>query len=129
MKPILAVLAGAITGVIVIQVLESAGHSMFPIEMDFSKMTEEDLKNFVLNLPIVNLLALIVAHFGGTIAAMIVTSLIDRGSKSSLFILGGIILTLSIVNIAALAHPTWFIFADLGAIILASFIFISMKKS
>jgi hypothetical protein len=129
MKPVLAVLAGAIIGIIVIQGLESVGRSIFPLEFDFKNMTEEEWKNLILNLPIANLVSVIIAHFIGTIAAMFVTSTIDNGSSGSLFIVAGVLLTLSIVNIAAIAHPTWFIIADLGAIILASFVVITMKKA
>jgi hypothetical protein len=103
-----AILAGLLSGFIVIALVESLAHFFYP-PPDEAFATHEELKAFVLQLPLGAKLLVLAAwaagsFAGGTVAAMVLKS----SNASASLITGGILMVSGIMNLLVVPHPMWF---------------------
>lgn len=121
-RKILGVLAGIITGFVIVYLVEMVGHAVYspPPDMDMTNM--EAMKEFVKTLPIGALLFVLaawtIAAFGGGIVAIIIAK--DKPAVLAA-IVGGVILLASAINLFMIPHPVWFSVSAVILILAATF--------
>lgn len=130
MRTFLATLSGLIIGGIVIWVLEILGHILFPLPFKVDPTNLEQLRNLMFQVPLGALIALAVAHIVGVAVGMTFAKFIDKGNTMPLYIIGGLFLLSTGINLMAIPHPVWFSILDIAGVLIVSLLFIrSVKKS
>lgn len=130
MKTFLATVAGIIVGVFTIWAMEAIGHLLFPLPAELTPTNLEELKQVVMIMPIKSLLVVIIAQIIGIFSGMYVGFIMQRESLTPLYIIAGLFIFSTVLNLILMPHPTWFMITDLLSILLVSFLFIrSVKKS
>ncbi len=130
MKTFLATVAGIIVGVFTIWAMEAIGHLLFPLPAELTPTNLEELKQVVMIMPIKSLLVVIIAQIIGVFSGMYVGFIMQRESLTPLYIIAGLFIFSTILNLILMPHPTWFMITDLSSILLVSLLFIrSVKKS
>lgn len=130
MKTFLATVAGIIVGVFTIWAIEAIGHLLFPLPAELTPTNLEELKQVVMIMPIKSLLVVIIAQIIGVFSGMYVGFIMQRESLTPLYIIAGLFIFSTVLNLISIPHPTWFMITDLLSILLVSLLFIrSVKKS
>ena len=130
MKTFLATVAGIIVGVFTIWAIEAIGHLLFPLPAELTPTNLEELKQVVMIMPMKSLLVVIIAQIIGVFSGMYVGFIMQRESLTPLYIIAGLFIFSTVLNLISIPHPTWFMIADLLSILLVSLLFIrSVKKS
>ena len=130
MKMFLATVAGIIVGVFTIWAMEAIGHLLFPLPAELTPTNLEELKQVVMIMPIKSLLVVIIAQIIGVFSGMYVGFIMQRESLTPLYIIAGLFIFSTVLNLILMPHPTWFMITDLLSILLVSLLFIrSVKKS
>ncbi len=130
MKTFLATVAGIIVGVFTIWAMEAIGHLLFPLPAELTPTNLEELKQVVMIMPIKSLLVVIIAQIIGVFSGMYVGFIMQRESLTPLYIIAGLFIFSTVLNLILMPHPTWFMITDLLSILLVSLLFIrSVKKS
>ena len=130
MKTFLATVAGIIVGVFTIWAIEAIGHLLFPLPAELTPTNLEELKQVVMIMPIKSLLVVIIAQIIGVFSGMYVGFIMQRESLTPLYIIAGLFIFSTVLNLILMPHPTWFMITDLSSILLVSLLFIhSVKKS
>lgn len=130
MKTFLATVAGIIVGVFTIWAIEAIGHLLFPLPAELTPTNLEELKQVVMIMPIKSLLVVIIAQIIGVFSGMYVGFIMQRESLTPLYIIAGLFIFSTVLNLILMPHPTWFMITDLLSILLVSLLFIrSVKKS
>ena len=130
MKTFLATVAGIIVGVFTIWAMEAIGHLLFPLPAELTPTNLEELKQVVMIMPIKSLLVVIIAQIIGIFSGMYVGFIMQRESLTPLYIIAGLFIFSTVLNLILMPHPTWFMITDLLSILLVSLLFIrSVKKS
>lgn len=116
-RSILAVVAGMIGGAVIIFLIQSVLHSMFPVEEELLKQFQKNptlFKEFMLSRPLEMYLLVIISHALGILGGMIIGRLLQRKDAMPMFVIAGLLLLGNVVNFLTVPHPSWFPFADLG---------------
>ena len=130
MKTFLATVAGVIVGVFTIWAIEAIGHLLFPLPAELTPTNLEELKQVVMIMPIKSLLVVIIAQIIGVFSGMYVGFIMQRENLTPLYIIAGLFIFSTVLNLILMPHPTWFMITDLLSILLVSLLFIrSVKKS
>lgn len=130
MKTFLATVAGIIVGVFTVWAIEAIGHLLFPLPAELAPTNLEELKQVVMIMPIKSLLVVIIAQIIGVFSGMYVGFIMQRESLTPLYIIAGLFIFSTVLNLILMPHPTWFMITDLLSILLVSLLFIrSVKKS
>lgn len=117
MKTFLATLAGILTAVLIMFLLESLGHILLPLPTHLAADLNELIKHPEL-IPVPILISVIVSHVLGMLAGLIVASYIDKQTLYPLFLIGGFLFIGSVATVLALPHPVWFAICDIGGMFL-----------
>lgn len=131
-KTILAVFVGLLTAGIGVWLIMTLSTLIYPIDKEAIKeamKSRETFRTYMLAQPVGSFIAVVFAHGLGILAGLFVGYLIDRRSRQHLFVIGGIMLLMSLINFLSIPHPLWFLFADLGftLLLVASFIYTRKK--
>ncbi|HMG15705.1 MAG TPA: hypothetical protein VK590_09670 [Saprospiraceae bacterium] len=114
MRRIMSVLSGVVAGSMIMFIVETLGHKVYPIAMNLESATKEAKANYMKSLPVEALLMIILAWAVGAFVAGIVSTLISKDSTSFTALRsGGILFALSIFNMIVIPHPIWFWIAGL----------------
>ncbi len=109
-KRILPVIAGLLTGWVVIFGLEAVNHLFYPPPTGLDYTDTEALTEFMETLPTLAFVLLLVSWMIGTFVAGIVGALLSQDAwKNSAIIIGVILALGSIINMTLVPHPTWLI--------------------
>ncbi|MDC3252723.1 hypothetical protein OAU25_00550 [Crocinitomicaceae bacterium] len=132
-KYTIAILLGILSAGILVFILELFSHSLYPVDMkEFTEIINSKdpvlFEAFVLKQPLGSFISIILAHGFGLLGGLVISRLIFRRSKMSLYIITAIMLLANTVNFLAMPHPTWFPFADLGFTIIIAFMYISSRR-
>ncbi|WP_274475902.1 hypothetical protein [Mangrovimonas aestuarii] len=122
MKRVLAVLAGLIVAGIVTLLIETLGTYLFPLPEGADPMNDEWLKNNIDKIPIGAMACVALAHALGITVGMILAGAISRTSPIPAYIVSGLMIVATIVNLFMIPHPTWFMAVDILACLLGFFI-------
>lgn len=106
-RNILGVLIGFCVGNIAIMGLHYAGMYFYPLPEGVNMNDMEALSAYIAVAPFGALMAVIVAHIGGTFLAGMATNIFSK-SVVTAYIIGGIFTLAGLYNIFQLPHPWWF---------------------
>lgn len=126
MKQFLATLAGLLSGVFVIFVIEYIGHQLTDFKIQAT--TLEEFREAMLNVPPSVLIPVAIAHTGGTLVGLIVSRLIEKEYLSPMIYVAGVLTLFTFINLLSFPHPVWFWAMDLGLVILVSLSYILTRK-
>ncbi|MBL4705216.1 MAG: hypothetical protein JKY54_11895 [Flavobacteriales bacterium] len=121
-------IVGVVVTFIIIGVIEALSHVIYPPD---PSVNWRDPIQFAANIDLVEIPAMIMvafAHFVGIIGGNIVAKLITKGSKIPGYIIGGLILTGTIINLIWIPHPTWFAVTDVIAVLIAFWLGMKIAK-
>ena len=114
MRKIWAVLTGVLSGSVVMIIVETLGHKIYPVAMNLESITKEAKAEYMKNIPVEAMLMIILAWAVGSFVAGIVATLISKDHSSFAALRSGaILLAMAIVNMLMIPHPIWFWIAGL----------------
>ena len=122
MKQVLATIVGLIAASLSVFLIEKIGHSMFPMPDTIDPYDMESIKNNIELIPKGNMAFVALAHGLGILAGMFAAGLIAKSSLIPAYIVGGLMVLISVMYYFLIPSPTWFIVADLSSIIIGFFI-------
>jgi hypothetical protein len=108
-RTILSILAGLITGFILIFSMEALTHSFYPAPpgMDFNN--PEAVEQFMSNLPMGAMLMVLLGYMIGSYAGGLVAAQVAlEGHIRNAVIVGALLTGSDIVNMLTVPHPAWF---------------------
>lgn len=133
MKTFLATVAGLVIGGVMIWALEALGHQLFPLPFELDPQDPkylEDLKNLMFKIPVESMIAIIVAHIVGVFTGLCVAKVIQKDSAVPVYIIGGLFLFSTGINLMVIPHPVWFSVTDIAGVLIVSLLFIrSVNKN
>ncbi|MDG5492274.1 hypothetical protein [Psychroserpens sp. SPM9] len=114
MKKVIATIVGFIVASLTVYIFESLiGHNLFPLPEGANPMDMEWIKNNMDQIPTGAKIFVVIAHFVGIVAGMVVASLISKTSMVPAYIVGGLMLAATIFNVAMLPKELWFSISDI----------------
>jgi hypothetical protein len=112
LRKILGVVAGLLTGVIVVYIGDATSHRLYPPPPNIADMGRTALGEFVMTIPTYILVIMLLFWMLSTFLGALVTSLITRPKwRTPSMITGAILMAASITNMAFIPHPTWMLIA------------------
>lgn len=128
-RKMIAVVAGAGVAVLLVMLIQQLGHSLYPPPDGLDPADEEFMRDYIANLPWGPLAFAIASYVvstlvGGWVAAAVAGEqpLIFAGIVA-LFVLAGAVSTMLMIP-----HPTWFMIAAVGGIVLAVVLAVSLAS-
>lgn len=113
LRKILGVIAGAVTGIVTISLVQWIGHQVFPIPADIDPTDIEALASYMDRIPLASKLAVVVAWTLGPIVGGIVGGRIAQARWAS-WVPGGLTALGLVLNATMIPHPIWML--ALGAL-------------
>lgn len=107
-------LAGLLIGFLVIGIIESLGHLIFPVPKGINLENKALLKNYIDSLPLPAFLFIIGAHGIGTFTGSFIANKISDSIGHIGLIISLLFLILTVVNLLIVPyHPIWFVITDI----------------
>jgi hypothetical protein len=114
LRPVLAVVAGVVVGVVLIWVVENIGLYLFPPPPDIDMTDPDSLRTMMQRAPLGALLSVLVGWTLGAFTASLTAIRVSRlGVPWPGWAAAGILLAMSVVNMVMIPHPFWFVAASL----------------
>lgn len=108
-RNILAVVAGLITGMILIAAIEYVGHQIYPLPEGLDMHDPDAIRAYLETAPTGSLWMVILAYAIGAFDAGLVSSVIARqDSRRVALICGLFLLAFGLINLFLIPHPAWF---------------------
>ncbi|TDI72424.1 MAG: hypothetical protein E2O85_00525 [Bacteroidetes bacterium] len=122
MRRVLGVIAGLVTGFILVSLLEMLGHLIFPPPDGIEMMNREEIARVMDEIPLGGLISVAIAWFFGTLGAAFVATRVGQDSTmTSAYIIGGIEIGFGIFNFVVIPHPLWLIWTGLAAFVAGAY--------
>ncbi len=122
-RKILAVVAGLVTGFVLVASIEAIGSIFYPPPAGLDMANTEQMGAYIKTLPteayLFVLAAWTIATFGGGLVACLIAK-----SRPKLFalIIGALLLAAAVFNLVMHPHPTWFTISAVVAIVIAIYL-------
>lgn len=126
-RAIVAVVAGGVTAFVVVFLCEALGHMLYPPPPDLDISKPEDQARLMEVIPTGAKVAVVVAWFLGSLAGSAVAARIGRAPLYA-WIIGAIMVVLSVVTTRMFPHPTWMVVAAVVLPIIAAVIAIRLTR-
>jgi hypothetical protein len=128
MKKLWGILAGLVAAFFVVIVVEIISHKVYPLAQNVDPNNYEQMAVLLKNAPVGSLLIVVFGHFLGMFVGVSISLKIMK-EHSAAYVVGGLFLLLTIGNLFMLPHQTWFIVADIAAVLLGGLIpYMAFKK-
>jgi hypothetical protein len=128
MKTIIATVVGVISGGIAIWIFELIGHIIFPLNFDIDPTNLDEMKLLMFKIPVKSMIAVILAHVLGIIVGMYAATFVEKESFTPLYIVGGLLMLGSVLNLVAIPHPKWFAVTDILVSMIGIYGFLMFRK-
>jgi hypothetical protein len=121
LRNVLAVVLGVVVAVIVIMLIQTIGHAVYPPPPVLDIADREAMAQYIDTLPVGALLFVLVAWLAGTLVGGLLACFIadDRPGVYSA-IVGGMVLFATVFTLLQIPHPLWFSLASVIAIVCTS---------
>ncbi len=120
-RGVLAVIAGIVLAMLMVAVIESIGHAVYPPpeSLDFTK--PDQVREYIEKLPLGAFLFVLTGWIGGTFCGGLVAAWIGR-TKPMVFsmIVGAFVLAATIANLTMIPHPAWMAIIGILGIVVAA---------
>ncbi|NNK83165.1 MAG: hypothetical protein HKO92_08570 [Flavobacteriaceae bacterium] len=117
MKQVLATIVGLIAASATVFIVEKIGHTIFPMPDFIDSSNMESIKSNIESIPKGNMVFVAIAHGLGILVGMFVAGIIAKTSMIPSYIVGGLMVIISIAYYFLIPSPTWFVVVDLASII------------
>lgn len=107
LRSVLGVVAGIIAGSIIVFVVESLGHGLFPTPIAIDKTDPEQMKRLVAVTPLGAKLFVVFGWFAGAFGGGIAALIVARRWAPVAWVVAASFLGLSAMNFVAIPHPLW----------------------
>lgn len=108
-RKIAAFFAGLISGIIMIAIIESVGHLIFPLPAGIDPQNMENLAVNMDKIPLGAKLFVLLAWAAGSFTGALIAALISKESKLPIGLgIGTLLMLFGIFNMIMLPHPLWF---------------------
>lgn len=111
LRKILAVVLGVLAAVVVILVVESLGHYLFPPPPDIDMTDREAVRAMAASMPAGAFLTVLAAWTLGALAGGVAAILVSPGRPWPAWVVAGVVLLFAILNMAMIPHPLWMMIA------------------
>lgn len=129
LRNIVAVVAGMITGSVVIWLIELLGHSLYPPPEGVDPSDPESVRTIMETIQAGALWMLVLAYAVGALVAGFVAAAVSRdASKNAALITGGVLLIFGLINLLMIPHPVWFWVVSLAVYVPFSWIGYRISK-
>jgi hypothetical protein len=120
MRAVLAVVAGVVTGSVVITIIESLAHRVYPLPpLDFNDPVA--LRAAIATLPLMALILVVVGWTVGTLAGAR-TAVAISPRRQVAWIVGGLFVASTALNLYLIPHPVWMAVAGPAAVLAAAWL-------
>lgn len=110
LKFIAATFIGLTVAIVLIFVLETFGHSIYPPPQGVDLTDKDVLAEMIKNAPIGALLIVVAAYFVGSFVGGLIAQLINRHAKLiDALVVGFILMIFGIFNLTSIPHPLWMV--------------------
>jgi hypothetical protein len=107
-RTVAAVLAGLVTALVVITLVEAVGHAIFPPPAGLDPMTPDGMSAIVAQMPTAALVAVLIACLCGGMAGGLVATRVAGGERITEALVVGALLTIgALFNVVTIPHPLW----------------------
>jgi len=108
LRSIGAVLAGMVTAALVVGLVESLSHSIYPPPVGLNPADKAAMEAYMRSLPMGALIMVLVAWFDGTLAGAFVATLLTGGQKRwPALVVAGAMLSGALFTMMEIPHPPW----------------------
>ena len=122
-KKIVAGVAGVVVAVLIVWLVESIGHSVYPPPTDLNFANQDAMRDYVATLPIGAFLfvggAWFLGALGGTVTACRIG---DAKAKTYALVVGGLVLLATAANLIMIPHPVLFSVPAVAGIVVAAWL-------
>ena len=127
-RKILGSLAGLVVGVLVIWVIELAGHALYPPPQGADpNQSMEAARAYVAGLPAAALVIPLVAWLGGTLVGSWLAAFVGRAAWPG-WLVAALMVASSIATLVMIPHPLWFAAAAIVTLPVASYVGVKLGK-
>ncbi|MBX3412966.1 MAG: hypothetical protein KF708_09785 [Pirellulales bacterium] len=127
---ILAVLGGAMAGVLGVAIVEALSSLVYPLPVGLDTNDREAMKAHLAGLPPGAFLLVLAAHATGSFVGGAVSALIARRrAYDKALIVGLLLMVAGILTLVSLPHPIWFALADVALYVPFAFLGCSVAGS
>jgi hypothetical protein len=131
-KNIAAGVAGTLVAVGLVWIIESLGHSMYPLPPDLDFSDSEAVRLYISDLPLGAFGFVGGAWFFGTLGGTMAACYVGNAApRIFAMIVGALMLVATAFNLAMIPHPLWFSVTGIAGILIAAWLgmFISNKAN
>ena len=122
-RNILALLAGAIVAIVVIGLVQTAAHFLYPPPPGLDYNNPEVLKKVMMEAPVGALLMVLLSYFAGTfIGSWVAARLAADAPARQAYLIGGMMLISGLMNLFAIPHPIWFWVGSIAVFVAAAWL-------
>ena len=86
------------------------------------------MKLLMFKIPVKSMIAVILAHVLGIIVGMYAATFVEKESFTPLYIVGGLLMLGSVLNLVAIPHPKWFAVTDILVSMIGIYGFLMFRK-
>ncbi len=109
LKNILCIVAGIVAGVVVIMVVQTIGHQVYPVASDVDYEDQEAMRALVASMPAGALLFVLLSYaLGSFVGGGLTARLSPGGHMRHALIVGAVLMVMGLMNLVSIPHPLWF---------------------
>jgi hypothetical protein len=108
-RSVLATFAGVIVGIIVVVIVETLGHTIFPPPDGVNLRNSEELAAIMDTIPMEAKVAVLIAWFCGVFAGGVTALKMSRGDAWPAWAVAAALYTGSLITMFQIPHPIWMI--------------------
>ena len=113
-RSIIGVIVGVLAGVLVISLIQMAGHMMYPTPEGVDMKDPAVVTEYMKDAPFGAIFMVLVAYVLGAFVAGLVSTLIGQVNHIKLGLICGVILLLAVImTLYSIPHPMWFMAASI----------------
>ncbi len=121
-------IAGVVVAGLLVWIVESVGHAVFPPPPDLDFANADAMRAYIDTLPLGALLFVAAAWFIGTLGGTLTACKLGTGRRYIYaLVVGGLILAATVVNLVMIPHPMWF--SALGIVGIVAGAWLGLKLS
>ncbi len=114
----LAAMAGALTGIVLISAAQLVSAMIYPIPAGVDRHDAQAMGQFIRSLPLPAMFLVLGGYFVGVCGgAWVAGRLSFTAPGRQVFMVTGLFLIASVMNLTSFPHPPWFWVANLGAVL------------
>ena len=116
-RAIVAVIAGLVAAFVSILVTEAVGALVVPAGVAPSLKDAERMREYLAGLPLSAYAFIIAAYLiGSAVGGVVAARVVGRPSSRCVWVVGGLLLAVTMGNLVLIPHPLWFSIASVVAI-------------